>query len=83
MIEKHYTPDRDDIKGIIFTLYEIITLDEHFRDVPHAEQDAEAALRKKWEKHPNVKLDAEVEAFRNVLDAWVAELGRPRNSSDP
>jgi hypothetical protein len=30
MIDKHYTPDRDDIKGVIFTLYEIITLDGHY-----------------------------------------------------
>lgn len=44
MIGEHYTPDRDDIKGVIFTLYEIITLDEHFREVPHEEQDAEAVL---------------------------------------
>lgn len=73
MIEKHYSPERDDIKGVIFTLYEIITLDEHFREVPHAEQDAEAVLNMKWEKHPDVKLDADVQMFRDVLDSWVAE----------
>ena len=73
MIEKHYSPERDDAKGVIFTLYEIITLDEHFRDVPHAEQNAEALLKMTWEKHPDVKLDAEVEAFRAVLDSWLAE----------
>lgn len=73
MIDQHYTPERDDIKGVIFTLYEIITLDEHFRDVPHAQQDAEAVLRMKWEKHPDVRLDADVEVFRDVLDSWVAE----------
>ncbi|KAH6631752.1 hypothetical protein F5144DRAFT_602537 [Chaetomium tenue] len=73
MIEEHYTPDRDDIKGVIFTLYEIITLDERFREVPHEKQDAEAVLGMKWEKHPDVKLDADVEEFRNVLDSWVRE----------
>ena len=73
MIGEHYTPDRDDIKGVIFTLYEIITLNEHFREVPHEEQDAEAVLGMKWEKHPDVKLDADVEEFRNVLDSWVTE----------
>jgi hypothetical protein len=73
MIEKHYTPERDDIKGVIFTLYEIMTLDEPFREVPHAEQDAEAVLKMKWEKHPDVKLDADVQASRDVLDSWVAE----------
>lgn len=67
MTEKHYSPERDDTKGIIFTL------DEHFRDAPHAEQDTEALLEMTWEKHPDVKLDAEVEAFRAVLDSWLAE----------
>ncbi|KAK3294890.1 uncharacterized protein B0H64DRAFT_401954 [Chaetomium fimeti] len=71
MIEEHYTPDRDDIKGVILTLYEIVTLDEHFREVPHDEQDAEAVLGMKWEKHPDVKLDADLEDFRNMLDSWV------------
>ena len=73
MIEMYYTPERDDIKGIIFTLYEIITLDEHFRDVPHAEQDAEALLEMTWEKHPAVQLDADVQAFRDALESWVIE----------
>ncbi|KAM3430904.1 hypothetical protein NHJ13734_007537 [Beauveria thailandica] len=70
-ISEHYNPDRDDMKGVIFTLYEIMTLDEHYRDVPHAEQDAEALLRQEWTKHPDVKLDSEVHEFRKVLDAWV------------
>lgn len=34
MIAKHYTPERDDVKGVVFTLYEIITRDESFRRVP-------------------------------------------------
>ncbi|KAK2592912.1 hypothetical protein QQS21_009380 [Conoideocrella luteorostrata] len=70
-ISEHYNPDRDDIKGVIFTLYEIMTLDEHYRDVPHAEQDAEALLLQHWKKHPDVKLDSEVHEFRTVLDVWV------------
>jgi hypothetical protein len=71
MINEHYTPDRDDLKGVIFTLYEIITLDEHFREVPHAEQDAEALLRLEWVKHPDVKLDSDMQAFRQALDTWL------------
>lgn len=71
MIKEHYTPERDDMKGVIFTLYEIITLDEHFRHVPHAEQDAEALLRLTWVKHPDVKLDSDVHEFRKELDMWI------------
>lgn len=36
---EQYSEDRDDIKGVIFTIYEIITRDMHFREVPHDEQD--------------------------------------------
>ncbi|KZZ99735.1 Protein kinase-like domain protein [Moelleriella libera RCEF 2490] len=71
MIKEHYSPERDDMKGVIFTLYEIITLDEHFRHVPHAEQDAEALLRLTWVKHPDVKLDSDVHEFRKELDTWI------------
>ncbi|KAJ6784525.1 hypothetical protein PWT90_06060 [Aphanocladium album] len=70
-ISEHYNQDRDDMKGVIFTLYEIMTLDEHYRDVPHAQQDAESLLRQEWIKHPDVKLDNEVYEFRKVLDEWV------------
>ncbi|TQV93708.1 Protein kinase-like domain [Cordyceps javanica] len=70
-ISEHYDPHRDDVKGVIFTLYEIVTLDEHYREAPHAEQDAEALLQRDWTKHPDVKLDSEVYEFRKVLDAWV------------
>lgn len=73
MIEEHYTPDRDDYKGVIFTLYEIITLDEHFRELPHEQQDAEALLHMEWPKHPEVKLDSDIKTFRSVLDAWLTE----------
>ncbi|KAM3515050.1 hypothetical protein MY11210_001288 [Beauveria gryllotalpidicola] len=71
MLHEHYTPERDDMKGVIFTLYEIITLDEHFREVPHMDQDAEALLRLEWIKHPDVKLDADVHVFRKALDMWI------------
>ncbi|KAK3896604.1 hypothetical protein C8A05DRAFT_20454 [Staphylotrichum tortipilum] len=74
MIERDYTPARDDVKGVVFTLYEIITLDEHFRDVPHEQQDAEAVLNLvEWPRHLDVKLDADVAEFRAVLDEWVAQ----------
>lgn len=76
MIGKHYTPDRDDTKGVIFTVYELITLDDHFREVPHAQQDAEAVMGIEWKKHPDVKLDSDVKFFRDVLEKWVVERKR-------
>ena len=74
MIGKDYTPDLDDAKGVVFTLYEIITLDEHFRELPHKQQDPEVVLTMEtWAKHPDVKLDADVAEFRAVLGEWVAQ----------
>ncbi|KID73742.1 uncharacterized protein G6M90_00g001350 [Metarhizium brunneum] len=77
-IAEYYTPERDDVKGVIFTLYEIITLDEHFRDVPHKDQDAEALLQMEWSKHPDVKLDSNIQAFRDVLNDWVSRRKQRR-----
>ncbi|CAK7269011.1 hypothetical protein SEPCBS119000_003351 [Sporothrix epigloea] len=48
-VNENYDPNRVDTKGVIFTLYEVMTLDEHYRSVPHAEQDAEALLLQQWE----------------------------------
>ncbi|KAG5977872.1 hypothetical protein E4U55_006472 [Claviceps digitariae] len=73
MIDKHYNPHRDDWKGVAFTLYEIITLDDSLRGIPHQEQDAEAMLQMKWVKHADVKLDSDVQKFRDVLDGWLQE----------
>lgn len=36
---EQYSVHRDDVKGVIFTIYEIITRDMHFREIPHHEQD--------------------------------------------
>ncbi|KAL1866907.1 hypothetical protein Daus18300_006610 [Diaporthe australafricana] len=46
-IEDHpqYSADRDDVKGVIFTLYEIITRATHFTEVPHHEQDSTNILK--------------------------------------
>jgi hypothetical protein len=67
-----YAKDRDDVKGVIFTLYEIITRDEHFRDIPHDQQNpADVEGLEEWLQHPDVKLDHSVSEYRTVLDEWV------------
>lgn len=61
--------ERADVKGVIFTLYEIITQDEHFRDVPHEEQDpGKVQQLDDWVKHPDVLLDHSVSEYRSVLN---------------
>lgn len=67
-----YGEGRGDVKGVIFTLYEIITLDTHFRDAPYYEQDpADGQGLEEWPQHPSVKLDHSVPEFRAMLNEWV------------
>ncbi|KAL6898574.1 hypothetical protein GGI43DRAFT_80736 [Trichoderma evansii] len=67
-----YGEDRNDVKGVIFTLYEIITRDTHFRDVRHSEQNlADVQGLEEWVQHPDVKLDHPVSEYRAVLNDWV------------
>ena len=75
-----YSESRNDIKGVIFTMYEIITRDESRRQVRHEEQDVSAVEHMSWEKHPDTQLDHPVSAFRDALDAWCKRRreGRPQ-----
>ncbi|CAK7273673.1 hypothetical protein SEPCBS119000_005780 [Sporothrix epigloea] len=71
-INERSIPERDDSRGVIFTLYEIITLDMYYRRRIHfTQQEVDALLLKQWVMHPDVKLDSEVHEFRKVLDAWL------------
>jgi hypothetical protein len=63
-------PERNDVNGVIFTLYEIVSQDDHFRRVEHREQDPDAVLiLESWPL--KCKLDCEVGEFRKLLDEWV------------
>lgn len=68
-----YEADRNDVKYTVFTMYEIITRDMHFREENYPEElDASMVTNlDPWEKHPQVCLDAEVAEYRRLLDAWV------------
>ncbi|KAK6000963.1 hypothetical protein QM012_003046 [Aureobasidium pullulans] len=60
----------NDVKGVIFTLYEIITLDSSYRKVHPSEQNPDIVMNlEEWPcRRP---LDAEVEIFRQHLKEWV------------
>ncbi|KAH0287269.1 hypothetical protein M436DRAFT_85853 [Aureobasidium namibiae CBS 147.97] len=65
-------PERNDIKGVVFTLYEIFTLDSSYRSVPHAEQDLESVLNlEEWPIRRS--LDSDIMTFREHLSAWVKQ----------
>ncbi|KAI1349622.1 hypothetical protein F5Y01DRAFT_288732 [Xylaria sp. FL0043] len=66
-----YSQDRNDIKGVAFTLYEIITRDYHFRKVPHERQNTADIEGVDWVKQDDVALDHPVSEYRSVLNEWV------------
>lgn len=60
----------NDVKGVIFTLYEIITLDNSHRKVHPSEQDPDVVMNlAHWPCRR--QLDAEVETYRLHLMEWV------------
>lgn len=67
----NFDEQRDDVKGVIFTLYEIITRNKQFRNVKPSIQDVSSVLNADWVKHRDVRLDKPLRTYRDVLDAWV------------
>lgn len=68
--EVGYDEDRNDIKGLIFTMYEIITRDITLREVEHQEQNLSDIENREWILHPDVRLDHPVSGFRETLAQW-------------
>lgn len=68
----HYNETLNDLQGVMFTLYEIITHDHQFRLIENRGQHAPSVLNmENWVKHPDVRLDKPVARYRAVLDTWV------------
>lgn len=69
-----YDEDRNDVKCTVFTLYEVITRDLHFREelYPEEQHVSDVLDLEEWEQYPNVRLDAPVAEYRAELDEWVA-----------
>lgn len=62
---------RDDVRAVIFTLYEVITRDFHFREEDWSTLDVAAIQDIEWAQHPEVRLDHPVAEYRALLNAWV------------
>ncbi|GAB7341116.1 hypothetical protein MBLNU457_7424t1 [Dothideomycetes sp. NU457] len=74
--------NRDDVTGVIFTLYEIITHDEDSRGDMFDRRDPEKVQQlDEWEKHPDVLLDHPVSEYRSVLNEWVNQRRTGRQVS--
>ncbi|UKZ81479.1 hypothetical protein TrVFT333_009251 [Trichoderma virens FT-333] len=65
-----YSEARNDIKGTLFTMYEIITRNDDLRTIRHEDQDVSVIEREDWAKHPDVLLDHPISEFRRVLKEW-------------
>ena len=65
-----YSEARNDIKGVFFTMHEIITRNNDLRSVRHEDQDVSAIEQEDWVKHPDVLLDQPVSVFQQVLKEW-------------
>lgn len=66
---EHYREERNDVKGLIFTVYEIITRDDSPRSVPHEKQDANI-LTLEWAQHPEAKPDYPITTYKAMLHGW-------------
>lgn len=64
-----YMEDRNDVKGVIFTVYEIVTRDSSLRSIPHEEQRLDD-LGGEWKQHPEVELDRPLADYRALLHEW-------------
>lgn len=79
--DKDVAGPRNDVKGVMFTVYDIITRDPATKDFRlHVVDEADITDAEKWVKHPQVQLDAGLTAldYYNELMAWVGTR-RPSN----
>lgn len=73
-----YEAFRDDVKGVAFTLYEIITGDpQHL--LTHDSKISDV-LDKEWISRQDVKLDRDVQDYREALRKWVEWRSQPVNT---
>ncbi|KAF2015504.1 hypothetical protein BU24DRAFT_421809 [Aaosphaeria arxii CBS 175.79] len=67
--KKNLLEGRDDVIGVAFTLYELITGDTHFTSIPHWDRNMDMVLNTEW--ICNRELDSDLTTFRNFLDEWI------------
>jgi serine/threonine protein kinase len=60
---------RNDVKGVLFTAYELITQDYSLRRVSHEKQNLDD-LNTEWIKHLDTKLDYPVRVYQQLLREW-------------
>lgn len=71
-----YVEARNDVKGVIFTAFEIITQDDSIRSMPYEDQNTDD-LGLEWTKHPNVMHDHPAESYQTLLQEWKKQRAGP------
>lgn len=70
-----YNYEQNDVKGVIFTLYEILTQDYDLRFTPGRGRRKASASRalelKDWIRHPEMQLDHPLNDYRAALEKWL------------
>ncbi|CAG8362974.1 unnamed protein product [Penicillium salamii] len=61
---------RDDVSGVVFTLYEIITNDTHLTSIPHWDRNTDMIQNIEWTCRR--ELNSDVSKFRKFLNEWIA-----------
>ncbi|CAG8065458.1 unnamed protein product [Penicillium salamii] len=62
---------RDDVTSVAFTLYQLITNDTSFSDIPHWDRNIKMVQSiPEWTSHR--ELDSEVSKIRSFLSEWIA-----------
>lgn len=69
--KKRLYEGRDDVTSVVFTLYELVTNDTSFSDIPHSDRHIDM-VQSISEWIVSRELDSEVSKFRNFLSEWVA-----------
>lgn len=68
--EKNLIEGRDDVFGVVFTMYELITGNTSFASIPHRERNIGMVQNmSEWTRIR--ELDSDVLTFRNFLNEWV------------
>ncbi|WEW61463.1 hypothetical protein PRK78_006953 [Emydomyces testavorans] len=62
---------RNDVDAVIFTVYEALTKDQHFREIPFWEQDvSQVEALEEWELQLPLEDGKDIAAYRSYLNEW-------------
>ncbi|GAB1318074.1 hypothetical protein MFIFM68171_08284 [Madurella fahalii] len=78
-----YLPEVDDVKGVMYFLYCVVTRDPKYKFLPlNQVKEEEFEDPKRWVQHPDVELDNDISTFFNEMMAWVRKRRDGRHSGN-